>query len=96
MPSCQATLSGEGQTIWSCHGSLSQKPNRLTQVNGDKERMLVKRFGVQAYPSIYFVKGAETWEYSGAATEVQVPSCRLASALKIVGCLQSRLTQMLP
>lgn len=51
---------------------LKQSKIQVGRINGDKQRSLLRRFGVHGYPSIYLLKGWSTWEYKSARTHGQI------------------------
>jgi hypothetical protein len=50
-----------------------------------KNRVLMKRFNVLGFPSIYLLKDGSTWQYSGVRS---VPEVRewVTAACRCVGC----------
>jgi len=51
------------------------------QVDGTRNRVLLMRFGVEAYPSIFFLQEGKTWQYQDArsAQKVRLPRGHLCS-----------------
>ena len=47
-------------------------PVSVLQIDGTKERVLVSRFHVEAFPSIFHLKGPEMREYTGLRTLTKV------------------------
>jgi protein-disulfide isomerase-like protein with CxxC motif len=37
----------------------------LLQIDGMKNRVLMKRFGVTGFPSLYLLRNGQTWQYTG-------------------------------
>jgi protein-disulfide isomerase-like protein with CxxC motif len=37
----------------------------LLQIDGMKNRVLMKRFGVTGFPSLYLMRNGQTWQYMG-------------------------------
>ncbi|KAF5829928.1 hypothetical protein DUNSADRAFT_15308 [Dunaliella salina] len=35
------------------------------KINGDRERVLLQRFGADAFPTIYVLSGSSAWKYEG-------------------------------
>ena len=44
----------------------------VVKVDGTKEKALMKRFSCEAFPSIYYVAGPNTWVYAGLRTLQEV------------------------
>jgi hypothetical protein len=42
------------------------------QIDGMKNRVLMKRFNVLGFPSIYLLKDGSTWQYNGVRTVADV------------------------
>lgn len=41
---------------------------KVAKIDGTREKLLVKRFHVQAFPSIFLLRDGQTWEYKGPRT----------------------------
>jgi Thioredoxin len=52
--------------------TLSPEGYGVAMVNGEDERALAMRFGVQGYPTILHIKGTEVREYEGRRSKEQV------------------------
>lgn len=46
--------------------------SHVTQVDGTQNRVLMKRFAVLGFPSIYLLKDGSTWQYSGMRSTADV------------------------
>jgi hypothetical protein len=47
----------------------------VAQIDGMKNRVLMKRFNVMGFPSIYLLKDGSTWQYTGTRTVADVSGC---------------------
>lgn len=45
---------------------LKEAGVQVAKVDGTRNRVLLMRFGVEAYPSIYLLRDGKTWQYDGA------------------------------
>lgn len=44
----------------------------FVQIDGTKNRVLMKRFAVMGFPSIYLLRGGQTWIYESARSVPEV------------------------
>lgn len=59
------------------------------QIDGMKNRVLMKRFNVLGFPSIYLLKDGSTWQYSGVRSVPEVREWVTAALLVVLmGVLQ--------
>lgn len=72
-------------THW--HSHLCPLPRFSAQVDGESNRLLAKRFLVEAYPSIYLIRAGKVYVYGGGQRSEQQAS---AAALALCSCLALR------
>lgn len=58
----------------------------LVQIDGMKNRVLMKRFAVTGFPSIYLLRGGQTWIYESARS-ISVVSLLLQHCIAPIGFL---------
>eukprot|EP00882_Tetradesmus_deserticola_P009037 GHRQ01009534.1.p2 GENE.GHRQ01009534.1~~GHRQ01009534.1.p2 ORF type:complete len:141 (+),score=32.90 GHRQ01009534.1:195-617(+) len=48
---------------------------KVAKIDGMKNRVLMKRFGVTGFPSLYLLRNGQTWHYTGMRGIADVSSC---------------------
>jgi hypothetical protein len=69
-----AHAAGRGRSQPRCRARRRRRPrgHAPAQVDGTRNRVLLMRFGVEAYPSIFLLREGKTWQYEEARTVQRV------------------------
>eukprot|EP00879_Flechtneria_rotunda_P030379 GHRR01033005.1.p1 GENE.GHRR01033005.1~~GHRR01033005.1.p1 ORF type:complete len:133 (+),score=38.08 GHRR01033005.1:408-806(+) len=65
--------------------TLSGNGLMLLQVDGMQNKVLMKRFGVVGFPSIFLLRDGQTWQYTGMRSVGEVSTCVSLGAHRSIG-----------